>query len=227
MPSGPPETVLFDLDSTLCRSTQDAETIHAEAFERVGIEPFCEVRAIRETAPEIGRTESEFEFFRRVFDRVAAERGVGPVDAAALARATIDLTDATAVQWRPGAQAALTLARERATVGLVTNGSRETQQTKLRALGIESAFETAVYAGSESEPKPSPAPFETALADLGAEPDDTLYVGNDYRADVVGAKRAGLSACWVPGEHDPSAPERPRYEPDATLETPADLDTLL
>jgi len=34
--------VLFDLDGTLCRNEQDAETVYHGAFEAAGVEPFGE-----------------------------------------------------------------------------------------------------------------------------------------------------------------------------------------
>lgn len=222
-----PDTVLFDLDSTLCRSTQDEERIHAEAFARADIEPFCDVATVREVAPTIKDAEDDRDFFRQVFERVAERVGAEPIDADALAAATLSVKDDAAVEWRPGAKAALARAREQATVGLVTNGSRESQRTKLDVLGIDDAFETIVYAGDEAEAKPSPAPFETALAEIGERPAHALYVGNDYRTDVIGAKRAGLAACWIPSEQDLDAPDAPPYRPDYVFDSPESLRTLL
>jgi|AntRauTorcE11898_2_1112593.scaffolds.fasta_scaffold41101_1 putative hydrolase of the HAD superfamily len=221
-----PHTVLFDLDSTLCRSTQDAATVHAAAFERAGIEPFCDVPTIREVGPKVGNADSDQDYFRRLFERAAEQVGADPVDADALARATLDVKDDTAVEWRPGAKRALELARERATAGLVTNGSRETQRTKLDVLGIADAFETVVYAGDGPAPKPSPDPFHAALDSLERDSDGALYVGNDYRADVIGAKRAGLGACWVPDTDDLDAPANPAHAPDYTFDSPDGLATL-
>lgn len=221
-----PHTVLFDLDSTLCRSTQDDEEIHAAAFDQAGIDPFCGVETIREVGPEVGNADTDHEYFRRLFELAADREDAGPVDADALAVATLDVVDNSAVEWRPGAKAALDVAREHTTVGLVTNGSRESQRTKLDVLGIADAFETTVYAGDDTEPKPSPAPFEVALADLDAQAETSLYVGNDYRADVVGAKRAGLDACWVPSDHDMGAPADPEYTPEYTFESPEELQTV-
>jgi len=222
-----PDTVLFDLDSTLCRSTQDDQRIHAQAFARAGVEPFCTPEDVRTVASTITDADTDHEFFRQVFERAAARAGAGPIDAEALARATIALRDPTAVEWRPGAQAALDRARKHANVGLVTNGTRTTQRAKLDTLGIADAFETIVYAADRTEPKPSPAPFETALAEIGASADSALYVGNDYRADVIGAKRAGLTACWIPSERDLDAPADPDHMPDYRFDSPDELTTVL
>ncbi|QSG10909.1 HAD superfamily hydrolase [Halapricum desulfuricans] len=221
-----PDTVLFDLDSTLCRSTQDDRKLHAEAFARAGVEPFCTPEEVRAAATTVTDADTDREFFRQVFERVGARADEGPIDAEALAAATIELRDPTAVEWRPGARQALQRARQHAQVGLVTNGTRDTQRAKLDALGISDAFETIVYAADRTEPKPSPAPFETALAELDAPADGALYVGNDYRADVIGAKRAGLTACWIPDEHDLDPPADPTHVPDYRFASPTELTTV-
>ncbi|MCU4717835.1 HAD family hydrolase [Halapricum hydrolyticum] len=221
-----PDAVLFDLDSTLCRSTRDDRQLHAEAFARAGVEPFCTPEDVREVASTITDADTDHEFFRQVFERAAARAGAEPVDAEALAGATVELRDPTAVEWRPGAKVALERARERAQVGLVTNGTQKTQRAKLDTLGIADAFETIVYAPDQTDPKPSPAPFETALAELDVSADSTLYVGNDYRADVIGAKRAGLAACWVPSETDLDAPEDPAHAPDYRFDSTEELTTV-
>jgi len=221
-----PDTVLFDLDSTLCRSTQDDQRIHTQAFARAGVEPFCTPKDVREVASAITDADTDHEFFRQVFERAAVRASAGPIDAEALAEATVELRDPTAVEWRPGARVALDRAREQAQVGLITNGTRKTQRAKLDTLGIADAFETIVYAADQTEPKPSPAPFERALDVLGASADSALYVGNDYRADVIGAKRAGLAACWIPSERDLDAPEDPAHAPDYRFDSTEELTTV-
>ena len=45
--------------------------------------------------------------------------------------------------------------------------------------------------------KPSPVPFKLALEQLESTPENSLYVGNEFLADIVGAKSVGMSAVWV------------------------------
>lgn len=47
--------------------------------------------------------------------------------------------------------------------------------------------------------KPSPLMFATAQAELGARPGEILHVGDDWTADVVGARRAGWRAGYLRG----------------------------
>ena len=36
--------------------------------------------------------------------------------------------------------------------------------------------------------------------EMGHDPEDSYYIGDSYRNDVVGAKMAGWNAIWVIGE---------------------------
>jgi len=44
--------------------------------------------------------------------------------------------------------------------------------------------------------KPDPGIFWHATGLLGREPEECLYVGDSYAADVVGGKKAGVQVCW-------------------------------
>lgn len=63
----------------------------------------------------------------------------------------------------------------------------------LRDMGLSHAFNLTVSSVEERIEKPSPRLFEIAMQRLGVSPSECLYVGDDYRADVVGARAAGMS----------------------------------
>lgn len=62
----------------------------------------------------------------------------------------------------------------------------------LQSLGLLSYFDFALVAGAISFWKPQPEIFHHALKRLELRPDQVIYVGDNYYADVVGAQRAGL-----------------------------------
>jgi len=226
-PFGAVETVLFDLDGTLCEYDQDPETVVDETFSRAGVDRFVDPPDLWRAAREVHDAEDDRHFMEQAF-AVAAEHHGGPVEAAPdLAAGYGEVVDHTAVSLRPGARTALDHARERGPVGLVTNGGRETQQTKLETLGLRDAFGTTVYAGDDTPPKPAPEPFERALADLGARPDEALYVGNSLAHDVAGAKGAGLAAAWYPTDDPDDYEEEVDHDPDHVLDSLGDLPALL
>ncbi len=73
--------------------------------------------------------------------------------------------------------------------------------------------------------KPHPAIFAAAREALGGPPvERILHVGDDWAADVVGAKRAGWRAAWLANRPDDSP--LPGSERDSTVEADAVLDSL-
>lgn len=62
----------------------------------------------------------------------------------------------------------------------------------LQTLKLGGYFDFALVAGAVSYWKPQPEIFEHALQRLGLQPEQAIYVGDNYYADVLGARRAGL-----------------------------------
>lgn len=219
-------TVLFDLDGTLCVHDQSTDALLDTAFDAVGIDRYCGPTDLRSAAAVVEPAESDVDFYRRCL-RVAAERaGADPADAGSIALAYDDAIDHGAVSFRDGAADALEAAIDSGRrVGLVTNGARPTQRTKLDALGITERFETRVYAEPEFAVKPDPYPFERALGNLEADPATTTYVGDSLRADVAGANALGMETVWTPIDETELGPDDP--EPDHTLQSLTGLAALV
>jgi HAD superfamily hydrolase (TIGR01662 family) len=77
------------------------------------------------------------------------------------------------------------------TLGVVSNRTHSFIE-ELESLGIDRYFDCTFAAGEVNSWKPEPQIFLHALRHLGIEPHETLYVGDNYYADVLGAQRAGL-----------------------------------
>jgi HAD superfamily hydrolase (TIGR01509 family) len=73
--------------------------------------------------------------------------------------------------------------------------------------------------------KPDPRMFDAAEKALGTPPGSILHVGDDWAADVVGAKRAGWRAAYLPGR-PPDSP-LPTSEPGGEVEPDLVLDRLM
>ena len=58
--------------------------------------------------------------------------------------------------------------------------------------GIAEFFDFSLAGGEINAFKPEPGIFEHALRRLNLSPKEAIYVGDNYYADVVGARRAGL-----------------------------------
>lgn len=75
--------------------------------------------------------------------------------------------------------------------GLITNGSKEIQASKLKLLGLERYFDAIILCGELGVQKPDPLPFSEMARMLGVEADTLLYVGDNPICDVDGSRRAG------------------------------------
>ncbi|ELY31492.1 haloacid dehalogenase [Natrialba magadii ATCC 43099] len=218
------DAIYFDLDSTLCEPIQDPDTLLAGTFDDAGIEPFCTPADLRAAIPDLPTAETAREFYESLFSTVATQAEphvqdrLGSDGPAELAAAYLEREDPTAVEFRPGAKTALEFAREQGPVGLITNGGRETQTQKLRALDIEDAFDVRVFTDPAAGifPKPDTAPFEYALRELEATPETAIHIGDSLHADVGGANAIGLDSAWIELENqvqhgDPTV-HQPTYE---------------
>ncbi|AGB33090.1 HAD-superfamily hydrolase, subfamily IA, variant 3 [Natrinema pellirubrum DSM 15624] len=208
------DAICFDLDHTLCTSTQDAEALLESTFHRAGREPFCTPADLRAAVPVLPTAETDREFYDNLFTEVATRAGVDTAVAPRLAAEYLAARDPTAVEFRPGAKAALESARDRGRVGLITNGGRETQTQKLRALDIADAFDVRVFTEPSAgiHPKPHAAPFEHALAELEVGPDAAIHVGDSLHADIAGANAMGLDSAWLATDADGPRDHEPTYE---------------
>ena len=76
-------------------------------------------------------------------------------------------------------------------LGVVSNRERSFQE-EMETLGILPFFEFSLAAGEVQSYKPQPEIFEAALKRVDSTPQEAMYVGDNYFADVIGSRRAGL-----------------------------------
>ncbi|HSA99558.1 MAG TPA: HAD-IA family hydrolase, partial [Anaerolineales bacterium] len=76
-------------------------------------------------------------------------------------------------------------------LGVISNRDKPFQDL-LHEHGIDEFFDFSLAAGEVNIFKPEPGVFEHALRRVNLSPQDAVYVGDNYYADVVGARRAGL-----------------------------------
>jgi FMN phosphatase YigB (HAD superfamily) len=102
-------------------------------------------------------------------------------------------------------------------MAVISNRDKPFQAT-LEAHGLSEFFPYSLAAGEVDIYKPEPGIFDHALKQLNLTAPETVYVGDNYYADIVGAQRAGL---W-PVLYDPS-----HIFPDADCVTIRSFDELL
>lgn len=118
------------------------------------------------------------------------------------------------MQPREGMQATLeALAARGIALGIVSNGQTVAQNGTLDVLHIRPLLGTVVISEEVGLRKPDPAIFHLALSHLNVAPENAVYVGDHPRADVEGARQAGLRAVWFSGIHSwPDDLPAPEYE---------------
>ncbi|MDX2163557.1 MAG: HAD family hydrolase [bacterium] len=103
-------------------------------------------------------------------------------------------------------------------VGVVTNAFQPMvlREVEFEQHGILDYFpECRVSAADVGYLKPHPAIFELALKKIGAAPEETVFVGDDPEADVVGAQGMGMKAVL---RRSPRRPlDEARIRPDAIV----------
>jgi putative hydrolase of the HAD superfamily len=212
--------VLFDLDDTLCEYRRSSAEILRIAFDHEGVHPFFDENDYRSRYPEfVDGSETVDELRRGCFAAIAREAGVDPVVGERVADRFATERDHGDVRLLPGARAAIDRLGQEYRLGLVTNGAPEMQRTKLAGVGLESAFDTIVFAGYDTPGKPDPTPFFRALEQLGVPASEAVHVGNSVGSDVAGARAAGVGAVWLPdGTHRGQPDPAPDHQLDSLTE---------
>ena len=85
------------------------------------------------------------------------------------------------------------------TMAVISNRDRPFQDV-LDSHGLSQFFDFSLAGGEVDIYKPEPGIFEHALKRANLTPQETAYVGDNYFADVIGSRRAGLQ----PVLYDPS-----------------------
>ena len=91
----------------------------------------------------------------------------------------------------PDVPAALEGLRSRFRLSVISNANG-TVREKLRRVGLLGFFETVLDSHEEGVEKPDPRIFHNALERTGTRVEESLYVGDIYHIDVVGARAAGM-----------------------------------
>jgi phosphoglycolate phosphatase len=175
--------VLFDLDGVLLDSKRNMEIAWARVREVAGVDvPF----------------EAYFSEIGRPFPDILARLGVA-ADAGRIERiyAAESFASMASAEFFPGVPEVLrSLLREGRQIGVVTSKDETRTSAVLHRLGIP--FGTVQCPRPGVPGKPAPDPLLAALAALGGEPADAVYVG-DMDPDYEAAAAAGidyLHAAW-------------------------------
>ena len=100
-------------------------------------------------------------------------------------------------QARPRVTATLdALADAGLQLGVVTNGRTDPQRRKLELLGLQQRFGAVLISQAFGHEKPDERIFRAAASELGVEPGQCMFIGDNPRKDVQAAAALGMRAVW-------------------------------
>jgi YjjG family noncanonical pyrimidine nucleotidase len=92
----------------------------------------------------------------------------------------------------PGTLDALEYLGEKYRMHIITNGFEEVQHIKLKQSGLDRFFDIVVTSEGAGHKKPRPEIFAYACQASGATYSDSIMIGDDLEADILGAQNAGM-----------------------------------
>ncbi|MBN1618128.1 HAD-IA family hydrolase [Candidatus Dojkabacteria bacterium] len=98
----------------------------------------------------------------------------------------------------------------------VSDGSLHSRLEKIISLKIADLIDFFVASEEVIYTKPEPQIFELALNKTGAQKNEIIMIGDNFDADIVGAKSFGIDCCWF----NPKKKEIPKdsdIKPDFTI----------
>ena len=198
------KTVFVDLDDTIWWFTENSKVALRHVYDRFGLAKYSpEYNHFRDIYAaknhelwdlyHYGKIEKDFlvtERFRYTLEQI----GVNNCDLRKFAEEIDDeylFYLSSLGLLLPGAKELLEYLVTKYDVNILSNGFQEVQLRKLRSSGIEHYIHHLVLSDDCGITKPLPGIFEYALKRTGATAETTVMIGDNYDADVQGAKNAG------------------------------------
>ena len=107
-------------------------------------------------------------------------------------------------------------------MGLLTNGSSESQRGKIDKFGLTGLFEHIQIEEEFGIGKPDERAFLNALDTLGVGTADAWMIGDNLDFDILGAQRVGIYAVWVDAQGG-GLPDGTTVRPDRIIRSLSDL----
>lgn len=104
---------------------------------------------------------------------------------------------------------------------LITNGFEEVQHHKINHSKINHYFNKVITSEGSNSLKPHKAIFEFALNATGAKTEESIMLGDDLEADIMGAANAGLDQVYINHVN-----KNPDFKPTYTVYSLKELEAI-
>ena len=113
-------------------------------------------------------------------------------------------------------------------IGAISNASDDDNtQALIDKGGVRPYLEFIVSSASFGRRKPHSDIFRAVLDHFRIPPAETVMIGDDYEADIVGAQRVGIRPIWITRRVAEPVPIRPEGRPAAVVSALSDIPPLL
>jgi len=97
----------------------------------------------------------------------------------------------------PGTIEILEYLSENYALHIITNGFEEVQHIKLNHSGLHPFFRNMITSERAGYRKPSAEIFHFAMAQSGAKANESVMIGDDFYADIIGARSVGMTQVFL------------------------------
>lgn len=192
--------VLFDFGDTLVTLPIPREELFTRAAQSIGLQ--LNIEAVRRAYQIVDfnhkyssiSIRDRAQFYRQYNERICEALGISNYFEHLLPAVTNEFSRNRGwVLFNDSETILKILSLHKVTLGIVANWDSNLPDVVAR-LGIRDFFSTIVASHSAGSEKPDPAIFRIALEELSLTncSEKVLYVGNEYKADVIGSRSAGL-----------------------------------
>ena len=149
-----------------------------------------------------------------VFEKMLENRGVDRSVAPSLAQEFRRLSMVRLRCFR-GVKTMLRELKKQGRVYLVSNAQSCFTIDELKTTGLYPLFDGILISSDVGVKKPFPDIFRIAFDRFGIRAEDSIYIGNDLRDDILGASRVGMKSLYIKtaqsGNYDEEAMPKPTY----------------
>ncbi|MBO7196347.1 MAG: HAD family hydrolase [Clostridia bacterium] len=119
------------------------------------------------------------------------------------------------------------LKRNGAGVYLLSNAQSCFTVDELKSTGLYDLFDGIVISSDIGVKKPCVDAFAAAFQKFGINAENSMYIGNDLRDDILGAANAGMRSLYIHTEQSGIYPELDLPDPTYTVKNHSEMKSLL
>jgi HAD superfamily hydrolase (TIGR01549 family) len=238
----PTEVVLFDLGNTLI---YDDPAAWKEVFQRADDSLWSSLRefGIQSSPGELyGEHENLLRYYYKLREGDLDEPSISTVFRELLNQHKITLSEkelqsalrsmyaVTQSNWHVESDAIPVLKSLQESgyrMGIISNGAEDMNTYELiDKAKLRPYFEFIISSAAFGKRKPHPGIFHTALDHFQVPPEQTVMIGDNYEADILGAHQLHMNTIWIT-RRVPDPIQKPTIQPEAIISTLSEIPPLL